>query len=83
MIKYLANRRCPKCRCSFIVMLLTYNSKIRMVNGFCGKCDHSFKWQLILGNVSMYPKRRMQNQTVSPIVVASDQATKLEVKAHD
>jgi hypothetical protein len=47
MIKYLVTRRCPKCFCDFVIVLLDRSSSVRSINGFCGNCDHRINWRLI------------------------------------
>jgi hypothetical protein len=80
MIKYLARRQCPKCRHSFIVMLLAHGSQMRTINGFCGNCDHFIKWQLIQGKASK-PNRSVRRQTTIPIIFESGK--KVEVLVYD
>ena len=62
MIKYLNNRKCPKCRSSVIIMLLRYSAKIRTITGICDHCDYAMKWQLINGNSSTGANQNLRNQ---------------------
>jgi hypothetical protein len=80
MIKYLARRPCAKCQHSFIVMLVTHGPRLRTINGFCGNCDHSIKWQLVRGKASR-PNFNVRKQTIVPIIFESDK--KVEVPTHD
>jgi hypothetical protein len=60
MIKYLANRKCPRCHRTFIVVLLDRSLWVKSVNGFCGVCDHSISWQLIRGNAAIESRSRLR-----------------------
>lgn len=65
MIKYLNNRKCPKCRSSVIVMLLRLSSQISTLNGICGSCDHSIKWFIIRGNATADQNINIRNETTA------------------
>jgi hypothetical protein len=53
MLKYLDNRKCPKCLCDFVVVLLDRSSRVQSINGFCGSCDHRINWRLIRKKTSL------------------------------
>jgi hypothetical protein len=81
MIKYLARRQCPKCRHSFIIMLLTLSSQMRTINGFCGHCDHSIKWRLIQRKVFAKPNYNARKQIIARLILENE--NKVEVPAYD
>jgi hypothetical protein len=49
MIKYLKSRQCPRCRSIVTLMMLRFVPGLTTINGVCGGCQYSIRWQSLSG----------------------------------